>query len=275
MTAGTREQYESRWKNYYEVLQVHPRAEHEVIAAAYRKLAFLYHPDRNPDPAATERLKSINEAYDVLSDASRRIRYDSFSAAYSFEAERPSCEYSAEAEPDIDGEEGWNGAYAEPDYEMPPDSGQQYAGPSHLYRVGMWSRTNEWFRAQPGEANLILPWLSRRAQLLLLLVSFLMGLASLAGGIAQAMDGTPQAAISYFVIVLILVASGLYAAIATNWLRQTQQAPFAARLAGGANITVGGVALAIAAVYAVVIVAMIVFAFTLTCAMARSALDKT
>ena len=67
-----REQYEVHWKDYYEILQVHPRAEPDIIAAAYRKLAQLYHPDRNNSPTATERFQEINGANEVLSDQERR-----------------------------------------------------------------------------------------------------------------------------------------------------------------------------------------------------------
>lgn len=53
---------------YYEVLQVSPRAEPEVIAAAYKALARKYHPDHHPDKAmAQERMARINEAWEVLS----------------------------------------------------------------------------------------------------------------------------------------------------------------------------------------------------------------
>jgi DnaJ-domain-containing protein 1 len=71
-----REQYEVSWKDYYEILQVHPKAEPEVILAAYRKLAQVYHPDRNKSESATQRFQEINEAKEVLSDPERRARYD-------------------------------------------------------------------------------------------------------------------------------------------------------------------------------------------------------
>lgn len=71
-----REQYEVHWKDYYEVLQVHARAEQTVITVTYRKLAQLYHPDHNKSPDATTRFRVINEAYEVLSDPTRRNRYD-------------------------------------------------------------------------------------------------------------------------------------------------------------------------------------------------------
>jgi curved DNA-binding protein CbpA len=59
--------------DYYEVLQVHPRAESEVIRAAYRVLARKYHPDHGGDP---RRMIALNDAWDVLGDPARRAEYD-------------------------------------------------------------------------------------------------------------------------------------------------------------------------------------------------------
>ena len=63
-------------KNYYQVLQVDPSAEPEVIKAAYRRLADKYHPDRNKGADASARMLEINEAYNVLGDDARRAAYD-------------------------------------------------------------------------------------------------------------------------------------------------------------------------------------------------------
>ncbi len=64
-------------KDYYSILGVDKNASQQEVRAAYRKLAFQYHPDRNKgDPAATERMKEINEAYAILSDLSKRREYD-------------------------------------------------------------------------------------------------------------------------------------------------------------------------------------------------------
>lgn len=60
----------------YKILQVDPAASPEVIEAAYRTLAEINHPDRNPAADAGERLGEINRAYEVLSDPPRRAIYD-------------------------------------------------------------------------------------------------------------------------------------------------------------------------------------------------------
>lgn len=62
--------------NYYEILGVDNKATSEEIRKSYRQLSLKYHPDRNSDPAATEKYKQINEAYEVLSDSAERNKYD-------------------------------------------------------------------------------------------------------------------------------------------------------------------------------------------------------
>ena len=66
-------------RDYYEVLGVGKSADEKEIKKAYRKLAMQYHPDRNPDnKEAEEKFKEINEAYEVLSDETKRRNYDQF-----------------------------------------------------------------------------------------------------------------------------------------------------------------------------------------------------
>jgi molecular chaperone DnaJ len=63
-------------RDYYEVLNVSREASQKEIKKAYRKLALKYHPDRNKSAEAEEKFKEISEAYAVLSDDEKRVRYD-------------------------------------------------------------------------------------------------------------------------------------------------------------------------------------------------------
>ncbi|MCS6872211.1 MAG: DnaJ C-terminal domain-containing protein [Anaerolineae bacterium] len=70
-------------QDYYKILGVSRNATAEEIKKAYRNLARRYHPDRNPnDKEAEARFKQINEAYEVLSDAEKRARYDQLGRHY-------------------------------------------------------------------------------------------------------------------------------------------------------------------------------------------------
>ena len=69
-------------RDYYEVLGVKKDATAEEIKKAYRKSAMKYHPDRNPgNKEAEEKFKEVGEAYEVLSDETKRQRYDQFGFA--------------------------------------------------------------------------------------------------------------------------------------------------------------------------------------------------
>jgi molecular chaperone DnaJ len=69
-------------RDYYEVLSVTRTASDGEIAAAYRKMAIQYHPDKNPgDDDAVKRFKECAEAYEVLSDGDKRARYDRYGHA--------------------------------------------------------------------------------------------------------------------------------------------------------------------------------------------------
>lgn len=66
-------------KNYYDLLGVKREASPQEIKQAFRRLARKYHPDVNPnDKSAEAKFKEINEAYEVLSDAEKRKKYDQF-----------------------------------------------------------------------------------------------------------------------------------------------------------------------------------------------------
>ncbi|HZD31058.1 MAG TPA: J domain-containing protein [Candidatus Angelobacter sp.] len=62
--------------DYYSVLEISPAADTAEVNAAFRRLAWRYHPDRNPAPGATLQFQDINEAHQMLSDPVRRAEYD-------------------------------------------------------------------------------------------------------------------------------------------------------------------------------------------------------
>ncbi len=69
-------------RDYYEVLEVSRTVSESELKSAYRRLAVLYHPDKNPGNAeAEDNFKEAAEAYSVLSDAEQRKRYDRFGHA--------------------------------------------------------------------------------------------------------------------------------------------------------------------------------------------------
>src|SRR6266542_2271388 len=73
------------FKDYYSTLGVAKTSTEKEIKQAYRKLARKFHPDVNPgDKAAETRFKEINEAYEVLSDADKRRKYDELGANWRY-----------------------------------------------------------------------------------------------------------------------------------------------------------------------------------------------
>lgn len=82
-------------KDYYKILQVASDASPEVIQMAYKALAKKYHPDLNPgqEEVMQEKMKDLNEAYEVLSDKDKRWQYNQ-----SFYQNEESSHYS-ESEP--------------------------------------------------------------------------------------------------------------------------------------------------------------------------------
>lgn len=69
-------------RDYYEVLGVERGSSDAELKKAYRRLAMKHHPDRNPgDKASEDMFKEANEAYEVLSDSSKRAAYDQYGHA--------------------------------------------------------------------------------------------------------------------------------------------------------------------------------------------------
>ena len=63
-------------KNYYKILGVNPKSSPEDIKISFRKLAIFWHPDRNSNPIALEKMQELNEANQILSDEKKRLLYD-------------------------------------------------------------------------------------------------------------------------------------------------------------------------------------------------------
>src|SRR6185503_2601428 len=77
-----------KFQDYYQILGVARSASEGDIKKAYRKLARKHHPDFNPNnKQAEEKFKQLQEAYEVLSDADKRKKYDQLGANYKNGAE--------------------------------------------------------------------------------------------------------------------------------------------------------------------------------------------
>jgi curved DNA-binding protein CbpA len=86
-------------RNYYEILKVPRTASPKEIKASYRRLCSQYHPDRNKDADATQKMQVLNEAWAVLSDSKKRAKHDAdLSRHEQFEAFFREMEEAAEAE---------------------------------------------------------------------------------------------------------------------------------------------------------------------------------
>ena len=69
-------------RDFYEILGVSKSSSADEIKKAYRKVAMQYHPDRNPgDKEAEDKFKEAAEAYEILSDADKKAKYDRFGHA--------------------------------------------------------------------------------------------------------------------------------------------------------------------------------------------------
>jgi len=64
-------------KNYYTILGIKKNATEKEVKKAFRKLALKYHPDKNNEEGAQDKFREIAEAYEVLSDGTKRRQYDS------------------------------------------------------------------------------------------------------------------------------------------------------------------------------------------------------
>jgi hypothetical protein len=80
------------FKGYYSILGISENATPDQIKQAYRRAALKYHPDRNKSAIASDSMKRVNEAYEILSDLDKRFQYDNEYKIESKDLARPSQE---------------------------------------------------------------------------------------------------------------------------------------------------------------------------------------
>src|SRR5688572_4072365 len=127
------------YKDYYKILGVERKASADDIRSAYRKLAMKYHPDKNPgDKKAEDKFKDINEAYQVLSDDSKRAKYDQLGSAYT----------------NFRGRGGRPGDFQWEDWfnQNAGQRGRSYANPDDMFGGGNVNSFSDFFRMMFGEA---------------------------------------------------------------------------------------------------------------------------
>ncbi len=259
------EQYDIRWKDYYEIMQVHPRADPDVIAAAYRKLAQKYHPDHSHNPKDSDRIKDINEAYEVLSDPERRASYNTQYQKKQTGRSRDEHDHSEDRKEGPEEETSYKDWERRDEYYeryySDKDDEEYYEEPTQdeetLYGIpflGPVSRLVNFFSPYPDERQRLLPWPSWAWQRMFLW-------SSVTAGVFLVIAAGSAGAWGFFILMFLFLIFLVWAFIATGWMRSTRRAPLAARIAGGTGIVVGGLSWAFAVLYVLLLVAALVAAF--------------
>jgi curved DNA-binding protein CbpA len=138
-------------RTYYQVLQVDPEADVDVIAQVYRRLAQRYHPDHDPSPEAQVRMRELNQAHSVLKDPEQRALYD---AELAHRRDRRTSDRYVRRPTDIQAPAEGGHAYGEAGPPRGPASGSvldfgRYRGWS-LGQVAAYDRDFlEWFERSP------------------------------------------------------------------------------------------------------------------------------
>jgi len=186
-----------------------------VVKAAYAAMAKKYHPDRG---GTAERMKEINEAYEVLSDLSRKARYDE------------ACRRKQATEDASSGAHYQSGAYQR---QSTSNAGSSSRHSESSYQSYQRQGQSEWRGKSapkpPRPEEKLLPWPSWQWQRIALFASLAIALALLLL--------VHHAATT--VIGLLMLAAASYACVKTRCLNKTRQTSIFARLAGGFAIVLG------------------------------------
>lgn len=117
-------------RDYYEILGVSRDADEKEIKRAFRRLARKHHPDVNPnDKVAAEKFKEIQNAYEVLSDAEKRKKYDQFGEAWEHAGQAGPGYRPGYGRPGY-GQPGYGGAGRQPQYDF------RYGGAEDAFDLG-------------------------------------------------------------------------------------------------------------------------------------------
>jgi curved DNA-binding protein len=142
------------FRDYYRDLGVSKSDSEATIKKAYKKLAVKYHPDKNPEnKEAEERFKKVSEAYNVLSNPERRLKYDQYGENWNYYKEAGNQSKEKQQESDFFGQNGFSeffetffngnfrksgrGAVRGSDYEgnLPVNLREAYQGVSKVFKV--------------------------------------------------------------------------------------------------------------------------------------------
>ena len=112
------------FKDYYQILEITPQASLSEIKQAYRAASKKWHPDVNPGKDTTQIMQDINEAYAILKDETKRMRYDTEYVL--FNQKKTECKQTVETQY---AENEWSYDYEVKDENLKEDikSARQYA----------------------------------------------------------------------------------------------------------------------------------------------------
>ncbi len=188
-----------------------------MVKAAYAAMAKKYHPDKG---GTAERMKEINEAYEVLSDLSKKARYDE------------ACRRKQATSGAASGSHYQSGAYRSQSTSSTGSSSRHssssYQSYQSYHRQSQSSRYQQATRAPPAKEKL-LPWPSWQWQRIALFASLAIALILLL--LVHHVATT--------VIGLLMLAAASYACVTTRCLNKARQTSIPARLAGGFAIVLG------------------------------------